>query len=226
MDKAKAYLTIGGAMELAAEQGHRMTYNQVVRWCRLRIVKSKKVGGAWAIEKDDFLSKLIEPVRYSVRDVAADGMVSLRESQEYAALNGAWIHYYTIFGWCRNNKIDAAYQDGRWYVFPEDVLTMARTMRRGRPTISPTTEFHGRKMSQLAVAIYQYIVRYKEENDGATPSLRTIAKEVGVSSWSNVMRCIRAELVVNGLVEIAGSGSGQVLKVVGAEWKPPQWWVG
>lgn len=64
---------------------------------------------------------------------------------------------------------------------------------------------------------YEYIVAYKAAQDGLSPTLREIARDLDLGSKNTAYHCIH-ELQRRGLVELYGRRG---LKVIGGRWLPP-----
>lgn len=67
-------------------------------------------------------------------------------------------------------------------------------------------------------AILQYIIEYKRQNDGTSPSWRQIRKECQISSTSMVSYYLD-KLESQGKIKV-GSGV-RTIQVVGGEWRMP-----
>jgi SOS-response transcriptional repressor LexA len=70
--------------------------------------------------------------------------------------------------------------------------------------------------------IYNFILKFKQDNDGLSPTFREIAAGVGLSSNNSVKYQIE-KLVKFGLLEgLGGDGKARNIKVIGGQWRPPQ----
>ena len=68
--------------------------------------------------------------------------------------------------------------------------------------------------------IYEYIIEYKKENDGNSPSYQEIAKELGGISTNTVryqLNCLAAA----GLIELPEKYDAHGIRVVGGTWIKP-----
>ena len=71
-------------------------------------------------------------------------------------------------------------------------------------------------------AILAYIVRYKTENQGASPAVRQIMRGVGVPSTSCVTYSL-ARLADRGYIELAADGRRALdIRIPGAKWVAPE----
>ena len=69
-----------------------------------------------------------------------------------------------------------------------------------------------------SAAIYRYIVRFKAENDGLSPSVRDIQRATGIVSTSIVFHHIN-RLEAAGRITRHGSKGKWGIKVIGGEWR-------
>lgn len=67
-------------------------------------------------------------------------------------------------------------------------------------------------------AVFKFIVDYKKNNDGASPSMREISKTFDISSLSHV-RYILGRLEVHGKIKLTRAGEARRISVVGGQWK-------
>lgn len=217
------YIDMGEAIRLARQMGDGVRYGTVLAWCRRGVIESKKSGRAWLVRRSDFLEKVKgrRGQNEIVTDHIPDGMVTIAKALEFARSGNTTVSYFTVLMWCKTGKIPSAYVNGHWYVFAERVLRMAEKMRAARKEPQKLVNLRGRELPELSVTTYQFIVQYKLENDGNTPSLRDIADAIGVASSSTAWRIVQ-DLEKAGLVERVGKGNGQFVKIVGARWLPPE----
>ena len=77
-------------------------------------------------------------------------------------------------------------------------------------------------MHTKAAQVYGFIVQYKEQNDGLSPTIDDITETCGFSSKSITYHHLRM-LCKAGLLTAVTSGRGRVRgwKVSGATWKAP-----
>jgi SOS-response transcriptional repressor LexA len=73
-------------------------------------------------------------------------------------------------------------------------------------------------MSDQRNLVFQFIVRFKAENDGVSPSMREIEEACGLSSLSHVNYYLQ-RLVRMKKIEIRYGARN--IRVVGAEWAAP-----
>lgn len=79
----------------------------------------------------------------------------------------------------------------------------------------------GRKDPSLYKKLYKFIIKYKTENDGLSPSLREMMKVTGIKTTSHMSYALR-KLCDEGLIEMGGKGLSRGIKVVGGCWLPPK----
>ena len=72
-------------------------------------------------------------------------------------------------------------------------------------------------MRDTTQRVYDYIVWFKHEYDGLSPSLREICLECGLGSTSLAVYHLR-RLVDEGRVRMLGSGMSRGIMVVGGMW--------
>lgn len=76
------------------------------------------------------------------------------------------------------------------------------------------------KLSAAAASVYQAIIAYKVANDGASPTVRELARLTGAANQSSVVYHLR-RLEAAGLIE-REFALARVIRVVGGEWRPPR----
>jgi hypothetical protein len=76
------------------------------------------------------------------------------------------------------------------------------------------------KLSPIRIRIYQYIVAFKSEHDGNSPSIRQIGDQVGIS-WTSVVRYHLATMERLGMIKLGGNGVSRMIVVIGGTWAPP-----
>ncbi len=74
-------------------------------------------------------------------------------------------------------------------------------------------------MIELRLQIYNFIISYKEQHDGNSPSIREIGTAVGDNSTSHV-RYLLDLLVSSGLVRFIPE-TARSIEVVGSRWVSP-----
>ncbi len=78
--------------------------------------------------------------------------------------------------------------------------------------------------------VYRLIILYKSQNDGLSPPLRWLGKELAKLTWSDtpvslsVISTYIDALVDDGRIERHGSGKKRRIKVVGAAWIASDGW--
>lgn len=72
---------------------------------------------------------------------------------------------------------------------------------------------------QTTQAIYNFIIAFKKDNDGNSPTLREIARAAGISSSEATLYHLR-KLERRGLIKRLPEKS-RGIKVIGAEWVAP-----
>ena len=65
--------------------------------------------------------------------------------------------------------------------------------------------------------VLQYVIQYKRENDGNSPSRRDICRDLGIRSTSHVNYLLNV-LAVHGAIELVGRGRSRFIRVTGGEW--------
>ena len=73
---------------------------------------------------------------------------------------------------------------------------------------------------ERTAAVYRYIVRYKVENDGVSPSLRDLGDYIGVKSTSLVSYYLSL-LEEAGLI-VVDTRQARGIKLVGGQYIPPK----
>ena len=73
----------------------------------------------------------------------------------------------------------------------------------------------GRKAQNKENNVFGYIIQYKTDNDGLSPSYREICKELNIRSVSTVYYYIR-KLEKQGKIAMGKKASG--IKVIGGRW--------
>ena len=76
--------------------------------------------------------------------------------------------------------------------------------------------YRSERVLDIQEKLYNYIVRYKRENDGNSPSIRDIMADLSYSSPSVVDFHLRG-LVASGRIRIT-SGRSRSITVPGGEW--------
>jgi SOS-response transcriptional repressor LexA len=66
--------------------------------------------------------------------------------------------------------------------------------------------------------IFDWIVKYKREHDGNSPSLREMMRACGIVSTSTMTSRID-EMEAQGLIALAGRGKSRCIVVIGGEWR-------
>ena len=89
----------------------------------------------------------------------------------------------------------------------EAVESPKRTIRIGLP-------------KDVADEAYDFIVRYKIENDGIPPTYRMLSSKFDMST--SQVRVMVSILVKRGLVTIGEGGASRSIQVVGGKWVPPK----
>lgn len=70
-------------------------------------------------------------------------------------------------------------------------------------------------------SIYEFIIAFKQNHDGISPSVSEIGEACGISSKSEVRRHLNS-LVLFGMIEIDyGKGKSRMISIPGARWTPP-----
>lgn len=69
-------------------------------------------------------------------------------------------------------------------------------------------------------AIYEFIVDYKQDHDGNSPTVREIGEMLGIESTSMVVYYLR-QLEELDLI-LVGSARSRAIQVVGGQWLPPE----
>lgn len=69
-------------------------------------------------------------------------------------------------------------------------------------------------------SVYEFVVRYKIEHDGNSPTLREIMADVGIPSKCTASREL-GELVDSGYITRT-PGEKRGIEVVGGQWTPPE----
>lgn len=73
-------------------------------------------------------------------------------------------------------------------------------------------------MNERAIRIFKFIIAYKRNHDGNSPTIREIGRACGVSSTSMVRFYLDA-LTLAGKIEMAGGpGSSRSILVKGGKW--------
>jgi SOS-response transcriptional repressor LexA len=72
-----------------------------------------------------------------------------------------------------------------------------------------------KKINYRQAEVFDFIVRYKTDNDGLSPTYREIGEECGISSTS-VVRYYLVKLQDGGLITFGKKGRG--IKVIGGRW--------
>lgn len=75
-------------------------------------------------------------------------------------------------------------------------------------------------MDQMSQKTYDFIVKYKRENDGNSPGREEISQAIGLRSRSGVNEYL-ARLVALGLIRLGGRGQARAIYVVGGQWFSP-----
>lgn len=142
----------------------------------------------------------------------AEWFVTTTAALEMAQDDGKPIDRGTLNRWCQSGVLPARKVGGIWAIDAPALRQKLAQRRRSSEIagISPT-EF----------AVYQFIIAYKGECDGNSPTLREIAAGIGLASVSDLpARLRRLEQV--GLVWLTGNGPSQRICVTGGKWLPPQ----
>jgi DNA-binding transcriptional ArsR family regulator len=71
-----------------------------------------------------------------------------------------------------------------------------------------------------AAAVYRYILRFKEEHVGESPTRREIAEAVDIST--SIVHYHLARLDLAGLIALPREGKSRMIGIPGAVWTPPQ----
>ncbi|MBK7916478.1 MAG: hypothetical protein IPJ94_09490 [Chloroflexi bacterium] len=77
-----------------------------------------------------------------------------------------------------------------------------------------------RQVGSASTAVYQAIIAYKVANDGASPTVRELARLTGAANQSSVVYHL-CRLEEAGLIE-REFALARVIRVVGGEWRPPR----
>lgn len=77
-----------------------------------------------------------------------------------------------------------------------------------------------RPVGQASTAVLQAIIQFKVANDGASPTVRELARLTGAANQSSVVYHLR-RLEDAGLIK-REFALARVIRVVGGEWRPPQ----
>jgi SOS-response transcriptional repressor LexA len=84
---------------------------------------------------------------------------------------------------------------------------------------------HIKRSAKLGVRdtgkLFAYLVNYKQTHDGNSPSIREIMNHFKVSS-SSVVAYLLGKLEAENLINIDGYPNGRSIKIVGAQWIPPE----
>lgn len=144
--------------------------------------------------------------------MTVEWVVTTTTALEMAQGAGKPIERDTLTRWCQSGVLPARKVGGIWAI--DAPALRQKLAQRRRPSeiagISPT-EF----------AVYQFIIAYKGECDGNSPTLREIAAGIGLASASDLpARLRRLEQV--GLVWLTGNGPSQRICVTGGKWLPPE----
>lgn len=69
--------------------------------------------------------------------------------------------------------------------------------------------------------VFLYLCRFKEQNDGVTPTLRAIADGLGIGSTSTVHRILENLVKLRMITPVIINGKNAGYKVLGASWHAP-----
>jgi len=69
--------------------------------------------------------------------------------------------------------------------------------------------------------VYNFLIAYKTEHDGNSPTLRDIIDNTNITSTS-IAHYHLARLEQRGLITMAGAGKTRSIMVTGATWTPPE----
>ena len=75
----------------------------------------------------------------------------------------------------------------------------------------------------LANRVYNYIVKYKIENDGISPGVRDLVIDGKFHTVGRVKRALR-HLEARGLIRVDTSHRPHRIQVMGSKWVPPKNW--
>ena len=76
-------------------------------------------------------------------------------------------------------------------------------------------------MSKISEEVFAFIVEYKKQNDGLSPTLREICDHTRVRSTSHASLLVD-KLEKDGFIErVAVAGQSRNIRVIGGEWSLP-----
>jgi len=75
------------------------------------------------------------------------------------------------------------------------------------------------KLTPRHLSVYDFIVAFKQDHDGSSPSVLEICKATGVNSTSMVRRYFTT-LILLGMINYGGRKS-RMISIPGARWLPP-----
>lgn len=70
-------------------------------------------------------------------------------------------------------------------------------------------------------AIYDYIVAYKRQHDGNSPSIRNIQQEIGIGSTGTTFSLLQC-LEKSGKIRLPPFGTARGIEVIGGKWIQPE----
>lgn len=158
--------------------------------------------------------------------MAVEWVVTTTTALEMAQEVGKPIERATLNRWCQGGVLPARKVGGIWAIdapaLRQFLAEYEPGARRGKSTHPPRrrpSEIAG--ISPTEFAVYQFIIAYKGDHDGNSPTLREIAAGIGLASVSDLpTRLRRLEQV--GLIWLTGSGPGQRICITGGKWLPPE----
>jgi len=77
------------------------------------------------------------------------------------------------------------------------------------------------KITPMKQQIFDFIVKFKEEHDGNSPTIRQIGDAVGLRSTSTVSRQLYFMEQIGMIERDATQGAARLIKVVGGVWIAP-----
>lgn len=155
--------------------------------------------------------------------MAVNGWITVVEAVEIATAAGKPITRATIGRWCQSGKVPASMVGRSWAIYEAG-------FRRFLDEYEPYPEFGRSRLfryspiagiSPTAYAVYRYVLKFKAENDGVSPTLVEISAGIGLASFTDISRRLR-ELETAGLVRTIGKHSGKRILITGGKWLPPQ----
>lgn len=76
------------------------------------------------------------------------------------------------------------------------------------------------RLSTIKVKVYDFIVEFKKNHDGNSPSIREIGRAVGITSTS-VTNYYLESLAGMEIIKLKKQGSSRMISVSGGSWTPP-----